>query len=127
MAASVPVYLTGSPASQLGGLPATKAPQSTTLTLSFADSGLALSLSVIVPRVSVKAPERVPELPMSTWPVRAGSPGRMSVAVNSAEPASELYIASVPVAKDVDGLADEAVKSAPDAAVMPTATRTVAS
>src|SRR5690242_12724840 len=99
-----------------------------TLTLSLADSGFAPSLSVGVPRVSVKLPERLPALPTSTVPTRAGSPGRMSVAdVKMAVPSLVFEIDSVPVANVVFGLADVAVKSAPEAAVIPTATSTVAS
>src|ERR671921_575006 len=65
---------------------------------------------------------------MSTRPVRAGSPGRMSeVDAKIACASLEFSIVSVPVAKVVSALAEVAVKSAPEAAVMPTATSTVAS
>ena len=87
-----------------------------------------LSLSTTVPRLSVKAPDSEPALVMSTVPTRAGSPGRMSaVLAQTASPCLELVIVSVPVANVVSALADVAVKSAPEAAVMPTATSTVAS
>src|SRR5919199_2745543 len=126
MAASVPLYLTGSLPSQVGA-PDANVPQSTTLTSSLPDSGLALSESTGVPRVTVKLPESVPAFWMSTVLVRAGSAGRMSVAdVKIAAPSFELSIVSVPVANVVFGLADVALKFAPEAAVMPTAASTVA-
>src|SRR4051812_479626 len=128
MAASVPVYLTGSATSQVGAVAPTYAPQSTSLTFSLPERGLTVSLSVGVPRVSVKVPDSEPPLPTSTVPTRAGSPGRMSVAeVKIAWPSLLFEIDSVPVANVVFGLAEDAVKSAPDAAVIPTATSTVAS
>ena len=87
-----------------------------------------LSLSTTVPRLSVKAPDSVPAFVMSTVPTRAGSPGRMSAVLDqTASPCLELVIDSVPVANVVSAFADVAVKSAPEAAVMPTATSTVAS
>ena len=91
------------------------------------DSGFEPSLSTGVPRLTVKAPERLPVLPMSTWPVRAASPGFMPPALRIAAPGLEFDIVSVPVAKLLLGFAEVAVKSAPEAAVTPTATSTVAS
>ena len=86
------------------------------------------SLSTMVPRLSVKSPDSEPEFVMSTVPTRAGSPGRMSaVLAQRACAALVLVIVSVPVANVVSALAEVAVKSAPEAAVMPTATSTVAS
>src|SRR5215207_243512 len=126
MAASVPLYLTGSPPAHVG-VPDEKSPQSTTVTLSLPDSGFVESLSTGVPRVSVKAPARLPVLPMSTVPVAAGPPGRSPLAVRTAAAGLEFEIDSEPVANVLPGFADVAVKSAPEAAVTPTATNTVAS
>ena len=59
MAAIVPVYFTGSPASQLG-VPLEKSPQSLTTRLSLAERGLTPSESTMFERESVKAPESEP-------------------------------------------------------------------
>src|SRR3954471_16362726 len=109
MADSLPVYLTWSLASpHVEGVAPANAAQSTTLTLSLPDSGLPVSLSFGVPRVSVNAPDSEPPLPTSTVPTRAGSPGRMSVAdVKIAAPSLVFEMDSVPVANVVLGLADE--------------------
>jgi hypothetical protein len=95
--------------------------------LSISDSGFVPSVSSGVPRVSVKAPDSVPLLPMSTVPVRGVSPGFMPEAARIAAAGLLFEIDSVPVVKVFEGFAEVAVKSAPEAAVMPTATSTVAS
>src|SRR3954447_24242269 len=128
MSASVPVYLLTSLASpQAGALPPDQAPQSSRMTLSLPESGLAASLSFGWLRVSLNAPLSEPVLAMSTMPSGALSPGRRPETVNSAVLSALLPIVSVPVLKVFAGLADEAVKSAPEATVTPTAASTVPS
>src|SRR5215213_5591047 len=127
MAAMVPPYFCGSPTSHVG-VPEEKSPQSLTTRSSTVESLYVASLSTTVPRLSVKTPDSEPALVMSTVPTRAGSPGRMSeVLAQMACACLVLAIDSVPVANVVSALAEVAVKSAPEAAVMPTATSTVAS
>src|SRR6266545_2424506 len=63
---------------------------------------------------------------MSTVPVDE-SPGRRFDAVKTAALSALLDVDSVPVEKVLAGLADWAVKSAPEATVRPAAARTVAS
>ena len=92
----------------------TNVPQSTTVTLSLAESGLTASESTGVVRESVKAPARLPVFSMSTVPVAAVPPGLRSLAVRTAVPSLEFRIDSVPEANVFAGLAEEAVKSAPE-------------
>ena len=120
IAAIVPVYLTGSPTSQVG-VPLEKSPQSLTTRSSLADMGLAPSESTMPERESVKAPESEPLFWTSTVPV-AESPGFMPLAVRTARPSFELRIESVPAANVLLGFAELAVKLALD----PTATATAA-
>jgi hypothetical protein len=68
----------------------------------------------------VKAPESEPSFLMSTVPVVAGSPGRMLDAVRTARPSLEFRIRSVPAENVFAGLADEAVKLAPEPTTAPT-------
>ena len=65
-------------------------------------------------RESVNAPDRPPVFWMSTVPVAAVPPGRRPEAVRTAVPSLEFAMVSVPDEKVFDGLADEAVKSAPE-------------
>src|ERR1700754_3381651 len=95
--------------------------------LSLLDSGLVESLSTGVPRVSVNAPLSERVLAMSTVPTVGAPPGRMFEAVSTALLAALLNCDSVPVLNTFAGFADEAVKSAPEATVTPTAASTVAS
>src|SRR3954469_23457856 len=127
ISASVPEYLTTSSASpQLGAVPSVaNVPQSLTTRLSLAESGFVTSVSTGVLLVSVKAPPRLPVFLMSTVPA-AVPPGRRLDAVRTARLSALLDIDSVPVEKVLAGLADCAVKSAPDATVRPVAARTVA-
>src|SRR3954471_22375691 len=128
MSASVPVYLLTSLASpQTGAVVPLQVPQSSRMTLSLADSGLAASLSFGAPRVSVNGLASEPVFAMSTTPSGAASPGRRPEAANRAVLSALLDIVSVPVLNTFDGFAEAAVKSAPDATVTPTAASAVAS
>ena len=123
----MPVYLlTSSESPQTGGVLPLKAPQSSTVTFSCCESGWAESLSFGVPTDSVKSPLSEPVLAMSTVPTEAASPGRIPEAVRIADDWLSDMV-SVPVEKTFAGLAEEAVKSAPEATVTPTAASTVAS
>src|SRR5262245_331160 len=104
---------TSSPSPQTGGVAPTKVPQSVTVRLSLADSGLVLSESTGAVRESVKEPLRPPVFWMSTVPVEL-LPGRRLLAVSTAVPSLELRMLSVPAEKVFAGLAEEAVKSAPE-------------
>jgi hypothetical protein len=118
IAAIVPLYFTGSPASHVG-VPLEKSPQSLTTRSSLADIGFEPSESLMFDRESVKAPESEPVFCTSTVPF-AESPGLMLLAVRTARPSLELRIESVPAANVLLGFADVAVKLALD----PTATAT---
>src|SRR5215207_3165374 len=127
MSAIVPEYLlTSLPSPQTGVVETLNVPQSSITTLSLPASGLTASVLVTVPRASVKTPSSEPVFSMSTVPSLV-SPGRMPEAVRIAASARLLDIVSVPVLNVLAGLAEEAVKSAPDATVTPTAVVTVAS
>src|SRR3954468_8651582 len=121
MDAIVPVYLTGSPASQVG-VPLEKSPQSFTTRSSLADIGLTPSESTMPDLASVNAPLREPVFWTSTVPVVAGSPGFMPLAVRTARPSLEFRMVIVPAAKVLLGFAELAEKLALD----PTATATEA-
>src|SRR3954447_4442967 len=128
IAASVPVYLVVSSLSpHTGGVAPVNVPQSVTTTSSLADSGLAPSESLPVPRESVNVPLSEPVFWMSTRPVLAGPPGRMLLALSTAVAALELPIVSVPEANVFAGFADEAVKSAPEPTTAPAASSSVKS
>src|SRR5438874_1974403 len=120
MAAIVPVYFTGSPASHVG-VPLEKSPQSFTTRFNLAESGFVPSESTMFERESVKAPEREPLFCTSTVPL-AESPGFMLLAVRTARPSFELRIESVPAANVLLGFADVAGKLG----LVPTATATAA-
>src|SRR3954470_13200851 len=126
MSVTVPVYRVTSPASPQTGVPREKSPQSTTVRFSLSDIGFEPSVFETVPLLRTNGALSEPVFWMSTVPVVAGSPGRMFEAVRIAAPAFELSIDSVPAAKVLLGLALCALKFAPDAAVMPTATSRVA-
>src|SRR3954452_18231204 len=112
---SVPVcFVESSPSPQVGGVAPAYVPQSTTVTLSFADIGFAPSESTGAVRVSVNVPDSEPVFLMSTVPLEAGSAGRMLDAVRTAAPSWSLRIESVPDENVFEGFADEAVKFAPE-------------
>ena len=117
-----------SPGSHVGAVVPTKTPQSLTTRLSFVDSLYVLSLSIDGAALEAEgAGQRAGVLD-----VHGADSGRVAGAhVGGARPDGlallGLRIVSVPVANVVSALAEVAVKSAPEAAVMPTATSTVAS
>src|SRR3954470_7534068 len=107
---------------QVGALAPENRPQSSTLRSSWPSSP---SVSTLIEVESVKVPETLPELAMSTMPFTF-SPGFMFGALNSALDAL-LPIVRVPAVRGFDGFAACAVKFAPEPTVMPTAARTTAS
>ena len=68
-----------------------------------------------------------PVFSMSTVPVWAASPGRRLLADSTATPSLELPIVSVPEAKVFAGLAEVALKSAPEPTTAVAASRSVRS
>src|SRR3954454_6727428 len=127
MSAIVPEYLvTSSPSVHDGGVAPVNVPQSSTVSASLPESGLTASESVTGPRARANVPLSEPVFWMSTSPV-ALPPGRRFDAVSTAELALEFTIDSVPVANVLAGLAEAAVKSAPEPITAPAARRSVTS